>query len=158
MTMRKLFVTAAALALATSAYAAPNIVNVTQKGSLLVWPDIRVDAGYNTLIRISNDGSSDVDIICYWMDGNKNRVDIVIPITKNQPFWFDAASGNGTHHVNPFPKSPANGFDNPFLPNPGPALGASVAYEKGLLACWAVDGGAQNQVKYNHLSGTATVY
>jgi len=31
-------------------------------------------------------------------------------------------------------------------------------YLRGLLACWAVDGGAQNQVKWNHLSMTVTVY
>ena len=151
--MRKLFVLGAMLAMASSAFAAPNVTNVTQKGSLLVWPDIRIDDGYNTLVRLQNDGSSDVDVICYWMDGNKNRVDFIIPVTKNQAVWFDARTGNGTYQVNRFPIGPANGIENPFLPGTGPA-----PYNKGLLACWAVDGGAMNQVKWNHLSGTATVY
>jgi hypothetical protein len=31
-------------------------------------------------------------------------------------------------------------------------------YLKGLLACWAVDDGVNSRVKWNHLSGTATVY
>jgi len=152
--MKKVWVLGIALAMAGTASAAPNVTNATQKGSLLIFPDIRVDAPLNTLIRIENDGSLDVDVLCYWMDGNKNRVDFIIPITKNQAVWFDARTGNGTHKVNPFPNGPANGFENPFLPAPdGPA-----PYFKGLLACWAVDGGAQNQVKWNHLSGTATVY
>jgi hypothetical protein len=173
----------AALAIASSAFAAPNVTNASQKGSLLVWPDVRVDQGWNTLIRISNDGSSDVDVICFWMDGNKNRVDIIFTITRNQPVWFDAATGNGTYQVNPFPTSVANGFDNPFLlgptegtvpPNATVAAAEGLAsyssasgaantlifepYLRGMLACWAIDGGAQSQVKWNHLSGTATVY
>jgi hypothetical protein len=86
------------------------------------------------------------------MDGNKNRVDFVTEITKDQPFWFDAESGNGTRKVNGFPNGPANGFNNPFLP------GTAGAYYKGLLACWVVDANASTQLKWNHLSGTATVY
>jgi hypothetical protein len=168
-----------ALAVASSAFAAPNVTNATQKGSLLVFPDIRVDSlgvegVWDTLIRISNDGASDIDIWCYWMDGNKNRVDFVIPVTKNQPIWFNAFSGEGSVQVNRFPATPSNGFDNPHLISPGAVMEAGTTitsggddsptpffkapYLKGLLACWAVDGGGTEQVKWNHLSGTATVY
>lgn len=162
--MRRLAVLGLVLAMAGSAFAAPNVTNATQKGSLLIFPDIRVDpvnGQWNTLIRIANDGSSDVDVLCYWMDGNKNRVDLIFTITRNQPVWFDARTGFGTYKVNRFPAGPANGLDNPFLIGPGGATEAtdnSGAYLKGLLACWAVDSGAQNQVKWNHLSGTATVW
>src|SRR5262245_54766162 len=83
-TMRKFFALCAAIALASSAFAAPNVTNVTQKGSLLIWPDIRIDDGWNTLIRLQNDGSQDVDVVCYWLDGNKHRVDFVFTITRNQ--------------------------------------------------------------------------
>jgi hypothetical protein len=100
------------------------------------------------------------------MDGNKNRVDFVITLTRNQAVWFDARTGNGTYQVNPFPNGPANGFDNPFLLGPWDASAwsfdetddTSGAYEAGLLVCFAVDGGQQAQIKWNHLSGTATVY
>jgi hypothetical protein len=169
--MKKLSLLGVALALAANAYAAPNVTNVTQKGSLLLWPDIRIDDGWNTLVRIQNDGSQDVDVKCYWMDGNKNRVDFVIPVTRNQPLWLDARTGNGTYQVNMFPQSAANGIDNPWLLGPFAApipaatgqggleaLDNSGPYLKGLLICWAVDNGGQNQVKWNHLSGTATVY
>jgi hypothetical protein len=158
--MRKLLAFGAALALASSAAAAPDVAQVTQKGSLLIFPDIRVDAPWNTLVRISNDGSNDVDVKCYWMDGNKNRVDFIIPVTRNQPVWFDANTGTGTRQVNQFPNGFANGIDNPFLVGPGAteATDTSGAYERGLLVCWAVDPQGANQVKWNHLSGTATVY
>jgi hypothetical protein len=164
--MRILCTLGVALAIASSSFAAPNVTNVTQKGSLLIFPDIRIDSWdetWDTLVRIQNDGSSDVDVICYWMDGNKNRVDFILPVTKNQPVWFDARTGNGTFQVNPFPQSAANGFDNPFLIGPPfppttEATDTSGPYLRGMLACWAVDGGAQNQVKWNHLSGTATVH
>ena len=36
------------LALAATAYAAPNVTNATQKGSLLIFPDIRAGGTYNT--------------------------------------------------------------------------------------------------------------
>jgi len=143
------------------AHAAPNVTNPTQKGSLLVFPDIRVDGAWNTIIRIENDGSQDVDILCYWMDGNKHRVDFILPVTINQPVWFDAKNGQGSPGGNLFPTGGANGFDNPFLITP-PATTEETdtggPHLRGLLACWAVDNTATNQVKWNHLSGTATVY
>ncbi|MGE3840162.1 MAG: hypothetical protein AB7I50_01110 [Vicinamibacterales bacterium] len=182
--MKKMFVLGAALALASSAHAAPNVTNITQKGSLIVFTDIRVDnltaadpmhrapggVTYDTLVRIQNDGSSDVDVKCYWLDGFKNRVDFIIPVTRNQAVWFDARTGRGTFQVNPFPTGAANGFTSgnrhPFLDivtniaqNPVDGVGDGYGpYRRGMLACWAVDNAAQNQVKWNHLSGTATVY
>jgi len=182
-----LYLTGLALVLSATAYAAPNVANTTQKGSLLVFPDIRIDGNWNTLIRIQNDANSDVSVKCYWMDGNKNRVDFQFPLTANQPFWFDARSGAGTLQVNRFPQGFANGFDNPFLINIGTDenLDNNGAYFRGTLACWVVryvtadvNGGGndvdpcgcnpppdpnqndigETQVKYNHLSGTATVY
>jgi hypothetical protein len=159
-TMRKLFAFGAALAIATSAYAAPNIAQNTQKGSLLIFPDIRVDDGFNTIVRLSNDGSLAVDVKCIWMDGNKNRTDFIVTLTKNQTIWFDARGGDGTIPVNPMPYTAANGFDNPFLVGPGATEATDTAgpYEKGMLVCFAVDGGAMNQVKWNHLFGSATVF
>src|SRR5262245_12801399 len=166
--MRILCAVGAVLTLAANAVAAPNVTNATQKGSLLIWPDIRVDNGWNTIVRLQNDGSVDVDVICYWMDGNKNKVDFLFTITKNQAIWFEAKNGTGTFNVNRFPVSVSNGFDNPDLISPGFAAETSLSaallgdfnrpYFRGLLACWAVDGGAKHQVKWNHLSGTATVY
>jgi hypothetical protein len=163
--MTRLFLLGLALAVAAHASAAPNVTNATQKGSLLVFPDVRIDtengAAWNTLIRIQNDGALSIDVVCYWMDGNKNRVDFGLRLTANQAVWFDARSGHGTHQVNRFPAGPSNGFDNPYLITPPAvteALDGSGPYFKGNLACFAVDTSAKHQVKWNHLSGIATVY
>jgi hypothetical protein len=71
--MRRVLTCLLVLTRATPALAAPNVTNATQKGSALVFPDIRVDregADWDTLIRIQNDGTLDVTLTWYWMDGN----------------------------------------------------------------------------------------
>ncbi|MGE3840173.1 MAG: hypothetical protein AB7I50_01165 [Vicinamibacterales bacterium] len=191
--MKTLLRTGILLSLATTASAAPNVTNIGQKGSLLIFPDVRVDTvlgnlvnaptplqtnGFNTLIRIQNDGNSDVTLKCFWLDGHKNRVDFVVPVGRTQASWFNAKTGGGSVNVNPFPTAAANGFTagnrHPFLEAGGafavPApnqLGTTTTfpngdgygpYRRGALVCWVVDDGVQQQVKWNHLSGTATVY
>jgi hypothetical protein len=152
-----------ALAMAASAYAAPNVAQNTQKGSLLVWPDIDV-RNANTIIRLQNDGNLDIDVKCIWMDGRKNRTDFVIPLTRNQAIWFEADGGDGEpFKVNRFPAVRANGFKSSqtqFLPPAGGFYGGegdSDPYGAGVLVCFAVSSDLASQVKWNHLSGTATV-
>lgn len=157
--MKHSFLVVAVLLAASGAAAAPNVANTTQKGSLLIFPDIRIDDGWNTLVRIQNDGTLDVDIKCYWLDGNRNRLNFSGRITRTQPFWFDALTGRGTLRVNRFPITPAGGFDNPFLVGPGGVTedtDHAGPYLKGWLVCFAT--GRSGQVKWNHLSGAATVY
>jgi hypothetical protein len=158
--MRKVLALGALLALASLAQAAPNVTNVSQKGSLLIFPDVRIDDEWNTVIRIQNDGNLAVDVLCYWMDGNKNRVDFRFSITKTQAVWFDARSGSGTYQVNKFPQVKANGKDNPYLVSPGKTESTDGAepYLQGMLICWAVSETGRDQVKWNHLSGNALVY
>jgi hypothetical protein len=135
------------------ALAAPNVANAGQKGSLIVFPDIDIRGTSNTIVRISQDGSLNIDVKCVWVDGNRNRADFVMRVTRGQAVWFDARTGRGSTQVNRFPLSRSNGYDNPHLD------GASAdPYLAGMLVCFAVDGGEQQQVKWNHLSGTATVF
>ncbi|MGE3844593.1 MAG: hypothetical protein AB7I50_23760, partial [Vicinamibacterales bacterium] len=140
------------LLVAALAGAAPNVTTTSQKGSLLIFPDIRVDQGWRTLVRIENDGNSDVGIKCGWVDGNSHRDTFFSSLTGNQAIWFDAASGQGSVPIYRIPSTTSVGFDNPFLP------GGSGIYSRGLLSCWAVDELAKQQVMWNHLSGTATVW
>ena len=120
----------------------------TQKGSLLVFPDIDVRGGQGfapagkaagpevtTIVRIQNDATSGVWVKCHYMDGQKRRNDFAFLVTRGQPIWFDAATGAGTVGANPFP----SGF------------GA------GMLACFATMSDESTQIRWNHLSGTATV-
>ena len=146
--MKKLSILAVALALAGTAAAAPNIAQNTQKGSVLIFTDIDVRAApflMQTIVRIQNDGPRDVQVKCYYLDGNKHRVDMQFEITANQPFWFDAQTGDGTEHVTPYPNTPSNGFPN------------TTPKGAGMLVCWVVDVEGLNQLKWNHLSGTATL-
>ena len=134
--MRKLLVLGMALALvAGTAYAAPNVYNNTQKGSLVFLPDIDVRAGKTTIVRLVNDGDNAIYVKCYFMDFEKNRTDFAFPMTPRQAVWFDAATGDGS--VN------ANG-----MPPQGRLTGE--------LICFAVNI-QEAPIVHNHLAATATV-
>jgi hypothetical protein len=124
--------------LSTSAFAVAPIGNTTQKGSLLIFPRIDVSGNKDTLIRITNDYSKPVQLKCYFMDIDKNKVDFEFKLTMNQPFWFKASDGEGTLPVQPFPKS--------------------GGHSTGELKCWAVSSNGENQIAWNHLVGSATIY
>src|SRR5437868_4932586 len=68
----------AALFVAGSAFAAQNVANTSQKGSLLIWPLITVDqsngASGDTLIEISNDANVGVHVECEYVNERKGRV------------------------------------------------------------------------------------
>lgn len=150
--MRKLFVLGTAVVLAAStAYAAPNVVNNSQKGSLLILTDIDVTANRTTIVRMVNDGDADVKVKCVYVDqGNntditkitwKNWSDFVITLTPRQPVWFDAKTGWGSSGP-----GTANSFPT-----------AASAADKGELICFAITNTERNKRKFNHLAATATV-
>ena len=130
---------AAALAISSSA-AFAAIATTNQKGSLLIFPKIDVREGTATWVRIVNDGLAAVTVKCYYMDVNKNRNDFEFVLTKNQPFVFDAASGDS-------PQPVAQGA-NAFPAGPG----------YGELVCFAVGASGTALANYNNLAGTATVF
>lgn len=132
--MKKLFAFAAALAIAGSAIAAPNVANTSQKGSLLIFPDIDVRGDRTTIVRIANDQTAGTWVMCYYLDKDKKRNDFLFFITRGQPIWFDAYTGAGTIGANPFP----------------------TGFGAGELVCFAVDENDTPRM-FNHLSGTATV-
>jgi hypothetical protein len=139
---------AIAMVLATSvggsAFAAQNVANTSQKGSLLVFPKIDVSPGVTTLVSIQNDYFEDVSLKCYYMDFFKNKRDFKVMLTKDQPFWFNAKTGEGTTTVPSFPSGPADAIGQTWTPF-------------GELNCWAVNQAGSDQIKWNHLAGTATV-
>jgi hypothetical protein len=131
------------LALFSSAVlAAPNVVNTTQKGSLVVFPEIDVDGSRNTIIRLTNDNTSRINVKCYYGEFtddiyNKPTRDFQFKLTKNQPAYWEVKDGTGTVTI---PDFPTEGSKN-----------------AGQLICWAVSKGGGTQVKWNHLSGMATI-
>ena len=143
--MRRYTIAGAAVSLAlfsSAALAAPNVVNTTQKGSLLVFPEIENFGSYNTVIRITNDNTRPITVKCYYGEFTDNIYkkptrDFQFEMTKNQPVYWEVKDGTGT-------------IAAPDFPSEGGEYG-------GQLICWAVSKGGGTQVKWNHLSGTATI-
>jgi hypothetical protein len=128
----------------SSAFAAQNVGNTSQKGSLLIFPNIDVAPGWDTIIRISNDANSGVDVTCYYINERKGRRDFHFKMTRKQPIWFSVKNHSGTYPVAAFPT------DGTFT-----AFGADPT--KGALLCWATNPALSAQISHNHLSGNATV-
>ena len=126
-----------------SAFAAQNVANTSQKGSLLFFPliDIRAEDVRSTIVEISNDANATVEVNCNYINEKKGRVDFQFSITPKQTTSWDVLTHSGDIAAPEFP------LDGTF---PGDAA-------VGELICFAVDAAGSEQVRFNHLSGTATV-
>jgi hypothetical protein len=138
-----MFLLSAALG-SSPALAAQNVANTSQKGSLLIFPIISVDPedAADTLVEISNDQNLPVQIECEYVNQRKDRVDFDFYLTPKATASWDVVTGFGENVS--APTFPSNGT---FPGNP----------HEGELICFAVDAGVQNQIAFNHLTGTATV-
>jgi hypothetical protein len=127
-----------------TALAAQNVANTSQKGSLLIWPLINIHPtnATDTFIEISNDADMGVHVECYYVNGKKGRVDFDFDLSRKQTASWAVKTLNGDQ-VHP-PVFPVSGTypGSPYL---------------GELICFATDRGAQHQIAFNHLTGTATV-
>jgi hypothetical protein len=159
--------------LASPAFAAQNVGNTSQKGSLLIFPYIsaRPDTGeglYNdgiyTLVHISNAGPSNANLQCMWMNEKKVVRNFTLTITKKGSVLIDAKTGvaeggqlgsGSPFQVNAFPVGVFGNFDG-FEFEGQEGNGTPQSFE-GELICFAVDGGGDTQVAYNHLKGEATI-
>jgi hypothetical protein len=126
------------------ALAAQNVANTSQKGSLLIYPAVDVDPEdhSSTLIEISNDENSPIQIECYYVNERKGRVNFDFVLTAKQGASWDVSGGTGTISAPPFPSDGTFTLGNP---------------NRGELICFAADSGSANQVAFNHLTGTATI-
>ena len=130
--------------LSSGALAAQDVGNPSQKGSLLIWPKIVVErvasrVTVDTVVTIANDYFDHVYLKCYWMDEEQNTQDFMFRITRGQVVWFRASDGSGMDSRGAVELPP---FDA----------------GKGELKCWAVNEEGDDQISWNHLFGTATVY
>lgn len=113
--------------------ATTRVTNGEQKGSLIFWPRIDLTPGKTTVISLTNDGNSAVDVKCYYMDANKERVDFQLELSKNDTERWEI--------------------------NPDSFPGTTY---KGLLVCWAqvvtTEGGQPDYpISWNHLFGKAII-
>lgn len=140
----RICVGASALALFVGpAFAVQNVANTSQKGSLLIYPLINVDTedSSNTLIEISNDQNAKVHVECYYVNEKKGRVDFDFTLTGKATASWEVLTGRGD-------------IAAPLFPSTGTFPGNA---RKGELICFATDDAVQNQIAFNHLTGTATV-
>jgi len=143
--------------LSTIASAAQNVTNVSQKGSLLIYPKIDtspiIKVGdtlifRDTIVMISSDYFAEQWVKCYWVDWKQQIQDFMFPLTPNQPVWFRASNGMGTGSEDD-PHATRNPITvPPFFPGD---------YTVGELKCWAVDPSGTKQVAFNHLYGNALI-
>jgi hypothetical protein len=139
--------------LASSAYAAQNVANTSQKGSLLIFPHVDLRAGTTTIIRLANDANVQVDVKCYYVNQTKFRRDFLFKLTKKQAISFDARTGSADVIGN-LPGFPT---DIGGVPNITTTPVRAANPFLGELICFAVNPAGSTQISHNHLSGTATV-
>jgi hypothetical protein len=141
----------AALFAASSAFAAQNVANTSQKGSLLIWPLITTDTSsgeygpQDTFVELSNDANSSIHVECEYVNEEKGRVNFDFELTGKQTASWDVGTQNGDEVVPP--PFPTNAGSPPFPGDP----------HRGELVCFATNQGRQYQVAWNELTGSATV-
>jgi hypothetical protein len=138
-------------ALASPTALVPGVANTSQKGSVLVFPQITVEPedGSDTFIEISNDQNFKVHVECFYVNENKDRDDFSFDITANGTVSWDVGTQSGDHVVpNAFPIG---------VRVPAPVGFNPQSSFRGELICFATDAVGQNQIAFNHLFGTATV-
>jgi hypothetical protein len=150
--------------LSTSAFAMTPMGNVSNKGSLLIYPTIDVAGANDTLITLTNDSVGAVRLKCYYASSDdlgiaytgtatqakskKHFLDFTIDLTHNQPIAFYAKTG---YAVQESQKVSAQ-IAPPFGIYPDGAVRAT-----GELKCWAVTNDGSTELHYNHLFGTASI-
>ncbi len=141
---------AAALAMGVisvaSAQTAPSVTDTSKKGSLLIFPMINVDPSISadTIVEISNDETSPVQVECEYVNEQKGRVDFSFNMSGKATVSWDVGTATG------------DGVFPPQFPSYGdyPVYGSLY---RGELVCFAVNSGLTGQIAWNHLHGTATV-
>jgi hypothetical protein len=126
--------------------ASAQVASTSIKGSVLKFPliDIQSEDTRTTIVHISNDGNSAVNVKCYYMNEAKGRRDFAFKLTPKQTVTWDVYTHSGTINVAAFPANAVPGF-------------ANFRTDIGELTCFAVNSAGSQQTRWNHLSGTATV-
>lgn len=138
-------------ALASPTTITPGVASPSQKGSLLIFPQITVDPEdrSDTFIEISNDLFAPVHVKCFYVNENKDRNDFSFDISANGTVSWDVGT-QASDHVTPnkFPSRVT-------IPTP-PGFSPQSSF-RGALICFAASPDNQAQVAFNFLYGKATV-
>ncbi|QGM46778.1 hypothetical protein [Methylocystis heyeri] len=123
-----------------------SVTNTSKKGSLLIFPMINIDPGASadTIIEISNDQVTPVQVECYYVNEQKGRVGFGFEMSGKATVSWDVRTRTGDQ----------------IRPPPFPSYGDYPVFGgiyRGELVCFAVDQGATQQIAFNHLHGAASV-
>jgi len=136
-------------AFAAPTSAVPGVANTSQKGSVLFFPQVSVALDSDTVIEISNDQNSAVNVECYYVNQEKGKDNFSFVISANGTVSWDVKTLAGDHVTpNAFPTG---------TPVPTPPGFAPENAGAGALICFATSPDGRNQIAFNHLWGTATV-
>jgi hypothetical protein len=161
MEMRKFMLGALVCGLAASATFATDRVNVSEKGSLLIFPKVEIELDAtgavlrDTFITMTNDwNEDDVNVQMYFVNGDVNTAgciwqcpfaDADLTLTADQPAYWSVNEGRAYDAV---------GLNFDVLLNDPSGSGNQIA--RGYIIAYAVDNtGAQ--IRWNHLFGEATI-
>ena len=150
--------------LSTAASAATASGNNSQKGSLLIYPQIAAGPGTDTLITLTNDGAASVVVKCFFASSDplptpytgtaagartmKHFIDFTVALSRNQPMAWWASTGKLYSHGNSLGSAVAPPFG--VFPD-------GATRQAGELKCWAVTDDVRYEKSHNHLYGTASV-
>ena len=124
------------LVMLSSASLALDRTNTAQKGSLLIFPLVDVSPGKDTLVRIENHNTANVNVRCTWQNGTAHTLDMQMVMAASAPLVLIASST--------FPTDVGPG--DPTAPT-----------DRGELKCWAISADGQAEINWNHLSGSANI-
>jgi len=138
----------------SAAMALPDVGNNSVQGSLVIYPKVLVkgtkDASgqwltldLDTVLTLTNTNSGSVNIECYWMDEFQNHSSFGWAHTKTDPSYKYASDVMRTTAV----------YDESLDP---PVY--QYDYAVGEVKCWAVDAAVTNEISWNFLHGTATIF
>lgn len=119
-----------------------TVADNTKLGSLLVYPKVLTKYGFDTLIMMTNDSNTAVNVKCYWeiYDGSScENMDFQFKLTPKHAISFWASDGTTDT------TKPGAGFS---------ALGDNAL---AALKCWAVNASATQQISHNFLKGEAII-
>jgi hypothetical protein len=120
-----------------------TVTNTSKKGSLLIWPLIKVGPADTTLM-LSNDFYKSVKVKCFYRKSFPfSDTNWIFNLMPNQTISWLASTGKGP-----------DGKNIPYTGANAPPLSSGSTAE---LRCWAVDSGGTQQIAWNWLSGSAII-
>jgi hypothetical protein len=121
-----------------------TVTNTSKKGSLLIWPLVKVTGGGDTIIQLTNNYYAPVKVKCFYRVSNPcDHTSWIFTLLPNQTIAWLASTGKGP-----------DGQVIPAAKGRPPALAPGTVAE---LRCWAVDSSGAQQIAWNWLSGDAIV-